>query len=142
MAEKSTLMLTQENLELKKENQALKETVTTLLSEIDKLRNLPVAAANPNQILPTPELQIIEEQILMLLLTSRQKSLSLDDIRALDLLIKNKKALEANKPIEPDYTDLTKDKSDAELLQLAGTVENKKFRRRNKSKTSTENPVE
>lgn len=141
MEEKSKLLVKQENLELRKENEALKETVTKLLIEIERLRDLPAVSTNPNKIVLTTEEQIIEEQIEVYRRLSLQGPLSLDDIRGLDLLIKNKKALEKNRPIEPEYTEVSEATPEQELLKLAGNTDGK-FKRRSKQKASSENPVE
>lgn len=140
--EKSVLLVRQENLELRKENEALKETLTKLLVELERVRGLPAAPTNPNRIVLTTEQVIIEDQIQKLNQLSLGGSLSLDEIRALDLLIKNKKVLEKNTTIEPEYQAVTKDTPEKELLKLAGSSEDGKFKRRSQQKTSTENPVE
>jgi hypothetical protein len=141
MANKSLILIQQENLELKKENTSLKETVTKLLEEIDRLRsvNLP---ANPQKITLTTEQKIIEEQIQAFQVMSASRTLDIDDIRALDLLIKNKRLLDANKPIEPEYEDLTKNQSNDDLLRLAGNVEYKQPKKPNKSEASKKDSVE
>lgn len=140
MAEKSLIMLNRENLELSKENAALKETVTKLLVELDRVKTLPVVAGVATSKIPVSTEQIIiEEQIQIYRDKSIGGALSLDDIRGLDLLIKNKKALDINKPVEPDWRDVSPDTPQDELLKLAGNVEG---RRRNKSKTSSKNSVE
>ena len=139
MKDKSSLLIKQENLELNKENYALKETVTKLLQEIERLRNLPI------QITPINSNQTIEEQIINNQIKEYQaiavgKAMDIDDIRALDILIKNKRLLEQHKPIEPEWSEL-QDSSENELLRLAGNVENKKPRRI-KSKTGSKDSVE
>lgn len=139
MQDKSSLLIKQENLELNKENEALKETVTKLLVEIERLRNLPVRINTPN-LNQTIEEQIINDQIKEYQAIAVGKAMDIDDIRALDLLIKNKRLLEQHKPIEPEWSELS-DTPDKELLRLAGDVEVKKPRR-NKSKTGSKDTVE
>lgn len=139
MSDKSLLLYKQENLELNKENEALKETVTKLLQEIERLRNLPVQT-NQNNTAQTIEEQIINNQIKEYQSLAVGKAMDIDDIRALDILIKNKRLLEQNKPIEPEWSELS-DTPDKELLRLAGDVEVKKPRR-NKSKTGSKDTVE
>jgi hypothetical protein len=141
MIEKSTLLVKQENLELTKENTALKETVTKLLEEVERLRNLPTLNTSVQKVNQTTEQRIIEEQIQIYQQLSFRGPLSLDDIRALDILIKNKRLLDQNKAIEPDWKDISENTSENELLRLAGDVEVKKSKR-NKSKTGSKDTVE
>jgi len=140
MADKSILLIQQENLELVKENEALKFTLTQLLEEINRLRELD-KPSNPNKIQQSPELSIIEDQIASLETVSRTRGFSLEEIRGLDLLIKNKKLLEPTTPIEVDYTKVPDGQTESDLLRIAGNVELKKSKKRSKSKTSTEDPV-
>lgn len=146
MAETNSLiLLKQENLELNKENQALKTTVTKLLEEIDRLRELS-RPTDPNieRIIQSPEQKIIEEQINSFETISRQRGLTLEEIRGLDLLIKNKKLLEGNKPLEPDWSKVPEGQTDSDLLRIAGNVEESTIvekPKRSKSKASTKNTV-
>lgn len=143
MSGKSLLLLKQENLELRKENEGLKETVTKLLEELDRVQNsLVPVESGAQKIILTPEQQIIEDQIKRLQAISITSTLDIDEVRALDILIKNKKLLEKNQPIEPEYDDLTKNKSDEDLLRLAGNVEYKRPKKSNKSEASKKDSVE
>lgn len=137
MADKSLILLQQENLELRKENQALKETVTKLLTEINNIRGIEQKRTNVERIKLSPEERIIEEQIDYFEAISRERALSLEETRAFDLLIKNKRLLAPNKPIEPDYKSLAESDNNEDLLMLAGNVESEKPSKRTKSKTSS-----
>jgi hypothetical protein len=126
MADKSLILLQQENLELKKENQGLQETVTKLIEELNRLQGIerrPIVTTNADKIVRSIEEEIIEEQIKRLDMVSRGQTLSLEEVRALDLLIKNKKLIDINKVIEPDYTKIPEGQTELDLLQLAGNDE-------------------
>jgi len=77
--------LTKKNAELEQEVKHLKELLTNGLPAIN---NGPVT-----QIIKTPELAIIEAQIDILQNRALQKELNLEEIKCLDLLIKNKRLL-------------------------------------------------
>lgn len=146
MADKSLILIQQENLELKKENQGLQETVTKLIEEINRLSCIekrPVVTGNAEKIVKLIEEEIIEEQIKRLDVVSRQRALSLEETRALDLLIKNKRLLDPNKPIEPDYTKVPEGQTESDLLRIAGNVSESEKPRENKPRTkaSSKNPV-
>lgn len=136
MADKSLILTQQENLELSKENRALKETVSTLLVEIDRLRNTSLVPLQKSE--TSSELNIINDQVRILELSSRSRALSLEEIRALDLLIKNKKILEPQVPLDADYTKIPEGSSEKDLLALAGTTIDEQ---RAESKGSTDNSV-
>lgn len=143
--EKTNNELQQEVLELRKENKGLQETVTTLLAEIERLRNIDRSLVTTGSDLPvlfeglTPEQEIVETQIHMLNVASRQKQLSLEETRTLDLLIKNKKLLDVKeeKDAEPDYEDL----SDDDLMELAGNVSIKETEIDERAEDSSEETV-
>lgn len=124
MAEKSLIMIQQENLELRKENEAFKTTVTTLLNEVERLRSIERLPVDPNvvRIVLTSEQKIIEDQIDILRQQSATRALSLEEVRALDLLIKNKRLLDPDKPIEPDYTKVPEGQTESDLLRIAGNI--------------------
>jgi hypothetical protein len=121
---KSLILLQQENLELSKENIALKETVSKLLEELNKVRGIERRSLSTNveKIVKSLEQIIIEEQIKQLGAISVERALSLEETRALDLLIKNKRLLDPEKSIEPDYTKVPEGKTESDLLELAGSV--------------------
>lgn len=137
MAEKSLIMLQQENLELKKENEGLKETLAKMLVMPQTNALVPVGNYKPSD---TPEEKIIEEQVRVLEAFSAQRALTLEEIKALDLLIKNKTAILSKKPVEPDWRDVSEKTSEAELLRLAGDVPVERIR--SKSKTSKKDSME
>ena len=116
---KSTAALEIAVAELKKENTALRETVTKLLSEIDRLNEVDKKSLIKLDL--TPEQEIVELQIGRLQAISRERILTLDETRTLDLHIKNKNALDkkASKDVTPEYTDLTDTTSVDKLLRLA-----------------------
>lgn len=132
---KSTASLEHVSLELKKENKALKETVTKLLKEIDKISG--VEKLKP-VIDMSPELQIIEMQIMRLHADSMLRQLSFDETKTLDLHIKNKRLLEDKSTLNAEYTSLPSDITEEDLLRIAGAVgeEEPKKKKRPKSKSS------
>jgi hypothetical protein len=131
------------NLELKQENEGLKDTVTILLKEVDKLQNV-----DRNLILNlalTPEQRILEVQIQNIEAISNIRLLTLEETRALDLHIKNKRLLDDKSTVNADYTKVPDGLTEADLLQIAGSVNGdseKKSKRRGKSKTSSKDTVE
>jgi hypothetical protein len=131
------------NLELKKENEGLKETVTLLLKEVDKLQNV-----DRNMVLNlalTPEQRILEVQISNIEAISNTRLLTLEETRALDLHIKNKRLLDDKSTINADYTKVPDGLTEADLIQIAGNVDGsikKKTKRRTKSKTSNKDTLE
>lgn len=137
MAEKSTLMLQQEILELKKENQGLKETLAKMLEQPQTKALIPF---QPQKNYDSPEEKILEEQINVLEAFSAQRALTLEEIKALDLLIKNKNAILSKKPHEPDWRDVSEKTPEAELLRLAGDVAIEPIR--TKAKPSKKNSLE
>lgn len=139
MSEKSLAIIQTENVELRKENSALKETVTILMNEVDRLR-LPTIIGIATKIQRTPEEQIIQDQIIQLEIASKQRVLSLEEVRTLDLLIKNKKLLEPETPFVPDYTEVPPGSTEGDLLRIAGNVP-KKAGKLSKSKTGSKDPV-
>lgn len=141
MSDKSVILIQQENLELSKENSALKVTVTKLLEEINRIREID-RTPNPNRVVLTPEQRIIDDQIRYLEAISIERVLSLEENRSFDLLIKNKRLLDENKPIEADYTKVPEESNESDLLRIAGNVEIEKPTKRIKSKTGSKDSVE
>lgn len=127
--------LQQENVELKDENKALKETVTQLLKEIERLRETKVEDyLDVDKSLPFEE-QIVLKQIKYFMATSIERALTLDETRALDLLIKNKRAFDEKKP-KVNEDEVPEGTTDADLLRIVSNGENqkvKKARKRSKS---------
>lgn len=119
MADKSSLLLKQEILELTKENKALKETIVNLLEQLNVLKLNPI---NPIDNKISNEMQIIEKQIELLNEQSKMRALSLEETRGLDLLIKNKKLLE-NKKSNEDEDKVPDGQDTSDLLRIVGNVE-------------------
>jgi len=113
----------------------LNETVTTLLKEIERLRNIGLLPIDPD--LP-PEEQIILKQINYLMAESLSRTLTLDETRSLDLLLKNKRLIEDKKP-KKNEDEVPEGTTDADLLRIVSDVEEKeeKNTKGNKSKTGS-----
>lgn len=92
------------HLKLKEENKALKDTVSKLLAQLDKERN--ITASPIIQGAFSPEMEIIELQIHRLQMLSREGKLKMEDAKILDILIKNKKLLNDEKPVDADFEEL------------------------------------
>jgi hypothetical protein len=137
MAEKSLIMLQQENAELRKENQGLKETLEKALVLPSTKALVPYV---PNGKYDSAEEKIVEEQINVLEAFSAQRGLTLKEIKALDILIKNKTMIKSKKPIEPDWRDVSEKTPEAELLRLAGDIPVEPTKA--KPKVSKKNPLE
>ena len=135
----------QQNLELSKENEALKQTVTQLLAEIQRLRDL---ERSPRQtpLESTPEKRIIQLQIESYEAMASTRQLTLEEIRAVDLLIKNQNLLNESTPQEVEDIEVLDEKDMSNLLRIAGNDEQfqepKETKRRSKQKTGNKNPVE
>lgn len=120
--------------ELKKENKALKDTVSKLLKEVDRLNDIDKETVTRMDL--SPEQQILEMQIMRLHAESLQRPLTLDETRTLDLHIKNKRLLEDKSTLNADYTALPSGMSDVELMRIAESVEAKETKKPKKSKRS------
>jgi len=133
MEKKSVAVLNQELLQLRTENTALKETVTILLKEIDKIKN----TQRPNlvRLELTPEQRIIETQIAYLEAVSMERALTLEETRALDLHIKNKRLLEDKSTLNADYKKVPEGLTQEDLLRIAGDVSIEETEGRSKSQT-------
>lgn len=118
---KSTALLEKSILELKKENRALKQTVSKLLSEIDRVQNIDRSTIVKLDL--SPEQEILEMQIMRLQTVSRERSLTLEETKMLDLHIKNKRLLEDKSTINADYKTLPSDITEEELMRIAESVE-------------------
>lgn len=107
------------SLKLKSENKALQETVDKLLAEIENLRGL----APSNLIITdiSPEQEIVDQQINLLNAISRQRQLTLDETRALDIHLKNKRMMEKKDPeaIEAEYRNLSKGLTEDDIMRIA-----------------------
>lgn len=120
----STAMLETSNLQLKKENQALKKTVSKLLAELNSARN--IDPDNVTKLILTPEEEICTLQISQLQSVSRERKLSLEEIKTLDLLIKNKRLLNKQSTANNTFESQPLEISDNELMEIAASVEEKK----------------
>lgn len=120
--------------ELEAQNKALNITVTNLLKEIDRLKDLGLEPIDPSL---SAEEQILIKQINYFMAESQTRQLSLDETRALDLLLKNKRIIDDKKPKTPD-DEVPEGTSTADLLRLVSNGEptaEKTKTKRNKPKT-------
>lgn len=145
MSEKSLAVIKTENLELVRENTALKETITQLLHEIQRLRNLE-PANRETPLAATPEERIVQTQIEQFDAIAKTRQLTLEEIRAFDLLIKNQKLINENKKPK-DVPPAEESDNVVELMRIAGNVEEfvaepVEAKPRRKQKTSDKNPVD
>jgi hypothetical protein len=137
---KSKAVLEKTITQLREKNKALEETVSKLLAEVDRLKGI-----DKNKVVKlelSPEQEILEVQIMRLQQASRERSLTYDETRMLDLHIKNKRLLEDKSTINADYKTLPAEMSDDELLRIAESAESEEKtkttkRSRTKSKTSS-----
>ncbi len=132
MSDKSNASLELETVQLRKENKALKDTITILLKENDRLRDIGLIEIDTT--LP-PEEQIILKQINSLMAESITRTLTLDETRTLDLLLKNKRLIEDKKP-KKNEDEVPSGTTDADLLRIVSNDEkttNKKTKKRNQS---------
>lgn len=134
MAQKTKATLETEVLQLKKENKALQLTVTNLLKEIDRLKDIGLGEIDSS--LP-PEEQIILKQINYLVAESTTRTLTLDETRGLDLLLKNKRILDDKKP-KVNEDEVPEGTTSADLLRIVANGEEipKIKKKRSKPKTS------
>ena len=136
MSQKSKAQLEQENAELRQQNKGLELTVTNLLKEIERLRDVGLAPVDSN--IPQEE-QIITKQINYFTALSQERALTLDETRALDLLLKNKRMIDDKKP-KKNEDEVPEGTTEADLLRIVSNGEKtqiKKVRKRNKPKTSS-----
>jgi len=110
-----------EVVKLRKENNALQETVTKLCKEIDRIREID---RKKTSLILTPEEELLEVQINNLNSISRERKLTLEEVKTLDLLIKNKRLIKKQSTSNNELT-LPAEMSDEELERIAASVENK-----------------
>lgn len=72
----------------------------------------------------TPEEIILEQQIRQLAKLSQAGSLTLEEIKMLDLLIKNKRLVNEQSTLNVDATALPPDTSVDDLVAIAGSTDN------------------
>jgi hypothetical protein len=106
-------------LVLKNENKALKETVSKLLEELNSTRNINHSGLVTHL---SPEEEICNFQIQQLQAVSRERKLSLEEVKTLDLLIKNKRLLSQKSTSNQEFTLPAKITAE-ELELIAGNVE-------------------
>jgi len=136
---KSTALLEKNILVLEKENKALHETVSKLIDEVNRLSGLDTNGVITLKL--TPAQEIVEIQIERLRTMSRERILSLEESKMLDLYIKNKRLMDDANSIPADYERVPEGITDEDLLEIAGHVEKeektiKKTNKRGKSKAS------
>lgn len=117
--------LVQANVVLNQFNNSLMKKLEEKDAEISHLKQLLLSGSTPiigseGLVQASVELQMIESQLRKLQEDTMLRSMTLDDVKRLDLLIKNKNLLEA-KPtsIEGKSKTPAKEKSKTELLQTA-----------------------
>lgn len=115
-------------LVLEEENKALKETVTKLLAEIERLHDKEITSSLIVLEPASAELMIIEKQIQLLKATALTRMLSLEETKILDIHIKNKRLLEGSSTsiLDAEFKSLPANMSDEELLRIAESVESPK----------------
>lgn len=101
-------------LKLKQECDATKETVSKLLKELDKERNISTSPIIQGAY--SPEMEIIDLQIHRIQMLSREGKLKMEDAKILDILIKNKKLLQEEKPVDADFEVINENTSVQELM--------------------------
>lgn len=117
----STAKLEIENLKLKEKNKALDKTVTKLCEELNRVRNIDT---NVTKIFLSAEEEICVFQIEQIRAVSRERKLSLEEVKTLDLLIKNKRLMDKKSTSNAEIT-LPPNLSDEELMRIAESVEEK-----------------
>ena len=114
---------------LEEENIALKQTVSKLLVEIDRLHDKEQGSDIIELGPITSEMLIIEKQIQFLKATALTRMLSLEETKILDIHIKNKRLLEGSSTsiLDAEFKSLPANMSDEELLRIAESVESSKI---------------
>lgn len=134
---KDTALLETENVKLKKENRALRQTIDKLLKQTEKTK----ALSNVIRLEMSPEQEILEVQIQNLRAISRERILTLEETKMLDLHIKNKRLLDDKSTVNADYKEVPKGLTEEDLIEIAGNVEIEEEKptkkSRNKSKASS-----
>lgn len=136
MAQKTKAALEKDVALLQKENKGLKDALAAALKEIDRIKEVDIPKVDPNRPL---EEQIIENEIKKLMADSLTRNLTIDETRALDLLLKNKRIIEDKKP-KKNEDEVPEGTTDADLLRIVSNGEErpqtKKVKKRTKQKTS------
>lgn len=113
---KNTGLLEIEIKDLKKRCQDLEAYNNQLLEELDRARN--IDRNNVIKLHLPPEQEILEQQIFRIQAVSRERTLTLEETKMLDLHIKNKRLLEDKSTVNAEYKDV-KNVSVNDLLKLA-----------------------
>lgn len=122
--------LKQEIAALKRENNAAMKTVNKLLKDLsEKNKQLEHFKSMVQQVVPiikkevvtsvTPEEEIADHQLERLRQVAKTRTLTLEEIRSYDLLVKNKRLSQDESTINVSKANY-RDVSDAALLQIAG----------------------
>ena len=120
---KETAMLETTVLQLRQENKALKDTVTKLLAELNSVRNIDNSSIVQKNLTAEEEICVIQIENLRAL--ARERRLSLEEIKTLDLLVKNKRLLNKKSTSNNEFNVLPAEISEDELLRIAESVEEK-----------------
>jgi hypothetical protein len=132
---KSTAALEVQNLKQKEEIAALQAVVTKLLAKIDEMQGLDLANLINRGF--SPEQEIVEIQIERLQALSRERQLTLDETRTLDLHLKNKRLIDkdARDALDAEFRDLSEDDLMDILEDDSKTEETKQIPARKAAKT-------
>lgn len=134
ISELSTEQLKKELIILKRENHAALLTIDRLLIDLNKKReqvehletlitkNVPVIKKENNKIsvIISPEEEIAQVQLERLRQSSLNRTLTLEEVRTFDLLVKNKRLVLDESTVNMGKNKL-RDVEEADLLQLAQT---------------------
>ena len=120
---KETAMLETTVLQLRQENKALKDTVSKLLAELNSVRDLDNSPIVRKSLTAEEEICVIQIENLRAL--ARERRLSLEEIKTLDLLVKNKRLLNKKSTSNNEFNVLPAEISEDELLRIAESVEEK-----------------
>jgi hypothetical protein len=94
--------------------------VSKLCKEIDRIREID---RKKTSLILTPEEELLEVQINNLNAISRERKLTLEEVKTLDLLIKNKRLIKKQSTSNPELS-LPPELSDEDLERIAASVEN------------------
>ena len=104
-------------------------TVEKTIAEIERLRDIGLDPVDTS--LPQEE-QIVLKQINYFTLLSQERSLTLDETRAFDLFMKNKRMIDDKKPKKND-DEVPKGTTDADLLRIVSNDKERPKKKRSKS---------
>ena len=125
-----------------KEIEALRKSIETLLKEIETLRKSS-GVSKAIKINVTPEEQIIDEQIALLQRASMVRALEINEVKMLDMYIKNKRLLSEKSTMNADFTSLPDTNlSDEALLALVEGSNNAETEENSPADTSGEDTLD